>query len=644
MIWSQEKYGIPAVPNYGALTGADVFDATGLRVNSTNANGTVDVNGNVTVWKSLINSGKTFAGINSKGNANLVLDKIKRGNVVLNRGAGIFRQASAVQSRTDFSYLWFHASGYASMRWTVHCLARWGMSDGYGNIVPIIANNRGGNGTRPGVMLYQADRLAGASNDKSVIIITKNSAGNINTVSENGVIPSGVWGVVTIEMDGSLGATNSLKLYYNGVAQTIVNSSSSTSVNITNLDALEIMGLGDSAFTLESVFMSHLIIQNVVESAGVRGTIISELQAWATYFNAENARPSTSGQLNKAVEEGRYYLTTKIIQDVVDDNKLCALFTNGTSAGVDTAKRLSMVKSTDYGKTWGVIATVSDPAGNDFLASQSAGVTPANKYVCVYATRDLVPVCKLWYTYSTDQGATWQTPVDISSVIPSDGLAFIQVETQVIVNNGRIMFTLDKQTSNVSTAQSANYLIYSDDDGATWNSITIRAPHADYVTEASMVHLGGNDLYLLIGSYADNQWRNWTSGNNGTSWTYNGLIDFDTTGSGIDSTPSTLHKFKINNTEIVAFYYYVHTTFVYRVAYALASECLTNPLGAWPDSLKQVRINQFFMHGDFCHFNDSIEAIYVSPLQPDTFTGITDSLAYGSAPQPLGEIIAEFGL
>jgi hypothetical protein len=158
-----------------------------------------------------------------------------------------------------------------------------------------------------------------------------------------------------------------------------------------------------------------------------------------------------------------------------------------------------------------------------------------------------------------------------------------------------------------------------------------------------MIHLGGDNILLHIGSYADNQWRCFTSANNGSSWTYHGLIDFDPSTSA-DTTPSTLHKFKINSTEIVAFYYYVHGSFKYRVAYALLSNILANPLTAWPTALMQFRINQFMMHGDFCHFNDSIEAIYVSPVQPDTFSGTVDSLGYGHVPQAFDELVSQFGL
>jgi len=630
MIWSQKKYGIPATPNYAALTGADVFDSTGLVYNATNSYGQVNSFGVVVLWKSLINSSKTFTGIDSKGAGNLYFEKNKRANVIHNTGAGLFRQASAVQSRTDFSYLWHHASGFSSMRWTVHCVAKFGMEDFYGSLFSILANNQGG-AARPGVLIYQGDRLAASQDDTVSVQITKATAGNIINSTNNNKVTSGSWHLVTIEFNGSLGATNSVILYVDGVLQTITTTSASTTTNITNLDALEIMGLGGAALTTTSFKMSHLIIQNVVESSGVRNTIMSELGAWTSYFNeSDNGNEiTTSGQLTKLIQENRYYLTAKIIQDVTDDNKMVTLFTNGTNANGNAGKRLSIIKSTNYGKTWGAISTVYDPAGTEFVQCSTAGVTPANKYVCIFNTNVntsgtvIANPTKLYVTFSTDQGATWSAPVDITSSVPSDSLNNFSCESQVICNNGRILFVLNKQTDPGVSTNSANYCMYSDDDGATWATTTIRASHSDYVTEAACLHLGGDNIYVLIGSYQDNEWRCFTSSDNGDTWTYEGLMDFTTS----DTTPSTLHKFKINNTEVARFNYYVHGSFTYKSSYALVADLLTDPLTAW--ALKQVTMNQFIMHGDFCHYNNGIETIFVTPVQPDTFSGTIDSMGYG---------------
>lgn len=644
MIWSQKKYGLPAIPNYAALTGADVFDASQLRFNSTTSAGTVNADGEVTVWKSLINASKLFNKVDAKGLINIQLERNKRSYVISTTGAGLFRQASAAQSNTDFGYLWHHASGYSSMRWTIHCVCRIGCSDNYGSVMAFLANNQGGTPTQPGIVIYQGDRLAGTSDDKFVLQLSKSTSGYINSVATNSVLPSNTWQVVTIEFDGSLGSTASIKLSVDGVLKTIVNTSSSTTTVATGLHALEIFGYGNSAFTTITNKISHLLIQNVVETSGVRTTILSELQAWADYFNND---VYYTGETRKQVEEGRYYLGCKMAQDLVDDNKLFFCFTNGTTANAEAAKRLSVIKSTDYGKTWGAIATVHDPAGNEFIQSGACGVTPANKYVIIHDSHTYTgsPTAgaphKLYYMYSTDQGATWSTPLDITSAIPSDGLVAFRIEGQVICNAGRIMLALYKNTDEGVTTNSANYLIYSDDDGATWGNFTVRASGTDYCNESAMLHLGGNNLYHLIGNYTDDDWDCYTSSDNGSTWAFQGLMGFTTS----DTTPATLHKFKIDGVEIAAFYFYVHGSFKYKHAYAKVSELLANPLTAWPTNLNDFFINQFMMHGDFCHFNDSIDAVYCSPLQPDVFTGTVNTLAQGFAPtKQLELIIQELGL
>lgn len=143
-----------------------------------------------------------------------------------------------------------------------------------------------------------------------------------------------------------------------------------------------------------------------------------------------------------------------------------------------------MFKSTDYGGSWTTIP-VTVAAGSDGDSSHEptghagpAVVRTANgsKLICLTAMGNRsydnsTGLRHIGYTYSTNNGDSWSTPTDIWNNINWNGLAtssaYVTPGKGVTFSNGRVAFVLNAK----SGSQTNEYVLYSDDEGATWNVV-----------------------------------------------------------------------------------------------------------------------------------------------------------------------------
>ncbi len=208
----------------------------------------------------------------------------------------------------------------------------------------------------------------------------------------------------------------------------------------------------------------------------------------------------------------QYYRIPTIMQTT--DGGIIALTDNRHNNSNDLGShKIDVVarKSMDNGLTWGDEITVAVGDGSSDAAygyGDPAIVRTLNgKLICLMAAgkasySSASGQLHMGYSESTDNGATWSAPVDIySSIIKPDGVTFQSVFTTagkgVTFSNGRVAYAMNGKVNGTTN----EYIIYSDDEGATWKLSTSAAfTGAD---ESKLEIMNDNSLLVSVrcGSY-----------------------------------------------------------------------------------------------------------------------------------------------
>ena len=175
----------------------------------------------------------------------------------------------------------------------------------------------------------------------------------------------------------------------------------------------------------------------------------------------------------------------------------------------DLAAKIDPVvrRSTDNGKTWSAPLVIAN-----FGAATGAGdaalvmdKTTGNLLCLVaadkgfFASTNASPI-KILVVRSTDNGVTWETPVDISSQIygPNPGWKGIFVASGRAhqLRDGKIVAAIAVREDVSGTERINNYMITSSDGGTTWTASTGRAELDG--DEAKVVELNDGSLMMSI--------------------------------------------------------------------------------------------------------------------------------------------------
>ncbi len=153
---------------------------------------------------------------------------------------------------------------------------------------------------------------------------------------------------------------------------------------------------------------------------------------------------------------------------------------------------------------------------------------------------------------SADNGITWSAPLDITNSIYGAGCSnpisqnwngvFVASGRGLQLQNGRLMFAVAVRGT---TDGIDNYVIYSDDKGATWNINTNRVHQGG--DEAKLAQRNNGDVVISIRNAGTREWN--VSHDNGNTWgtstNHPDLIDPNSNGE-IMTYTSTLNGFKKN--------------------------------------------------------------------------------------------------
>jgi sialidase-1 len=207
--------------------------------------------------------------------------------------------------------------------------------------------------------------------------------------------------------------------------------------------------------------------------------------------------------------EGAYH-TYRIPALIVSAKGVLLAFCEGRRTGADDSGDIDVVlrRSFDGGKTWSPLQVVADEGG-DTIGNPTPVVERKSGAIFLLLTRNpgrvtesqiiqgSAPPRSVWITRSTDDGATWAKPVEITSEVSRPDWTWYATGpgNGIQLRSGRLVVPCDHNTREGGRY---SHVIYSDDRGATWN---IGGIADEKTNESSVAELKDGSLLLNMRSY-----------------------------------------------------------------------------------------------------------------------------------------------
>lgn len=622
----------PAIPLYSTLGNVELsLDATGLKNNTDNGNGVV-TDGVVSFWRG-ISPGSTsldfFANpVGPSGESNIL--KLIDGAVHYG-GRTIFRSADGASQYDFLSY----RSPATNLKSTVHMVLSVAQDDIPNWHYGLFGNNATSGGNR-GSSSWFSDLV---TNSKSDGVQTIMGAGGttIVTTSPNDLITPNTPFVYTEETDLSQVAADRRKHYINGTLFANTAVSTSTAVVTSPTYVMEIGALGNNALPFRG-WISHVVMQSRVETAGVRDAFIQSLIPYTRgrsdlYYHVDESK--TYSVYNTYAPAGRYHFVQGLIQDPANPNNIHKIYHNGDQHVEADDKRVSVQSSTDRGRTWGTEFTGYDEDGAGTYAVQDGewgwestgtihGITDWHTTIGVAGGTH-----KLLYHYGTD--ITSLTTIDITSIVPADGLNAFRAHGNIIEGgDGFIYACLYKATDEADGTQEANYILRKPVGASTtWTVFTVKAPDGTQISEMSIAALDASTLLVLARNETTKEWSQTIGTSNGSSWTAFADVTFSETLT--VASPPLLTTFMENGTKVVAAWISIKeaATKAVKVVYATAPDLIASGVSGWDTTTKFTVVTgatQYVHYGRVLHYGNKFNAIGAYALEPNPFTATENSL------------------
>jgi sialidase-1 len=212
------------------------------------------------------------------------------------------------------------------------------------------------------------------------------------------------------------------------------------------------------------------------------------------------------------------YHTYRIPSLIVTKSGAVLAFCEGRKNGRGDTGDIDLVlrRSTDGGKTWGKIQVVWDEADNT-CGNPCPVVDHTTGTIWLLMTHNLREDTEakivagkskgsraVWITCSTDAGATWTKPVEITKDVKKSEWTWYATGPGIGIQlkSGRLLIPCDNKADGGKLRQS--HVIYSDDAGKTWKVGGVVGPGCN---EAQAVELSDGRVMLNMRSYERNKLR-----------------------------------------------------------------------------------------------------------------------------------------
>lgn len=387
------------------------------------------------------------------------------------------------------------------------------------------------------VALTQNNKFTGRSNAQDVILKAN--------VLLGGTGMSTALNSVKINLDGTtaLSDISAIKIYSTGSTNLF---DERTAENATLLGSFTPVA-GDMICNLESanlasgsnyLWITANVADNAVEGNKIDASL-SELTTAEETFTVTNPSPEGSREIllvRKLIyAPGDYNSTNYRIPALIvaKDNSLVIATDKRKYNETDLPEDIDIIinRSEDGGLTWSAPLTIAQGTGvgAGFGDAALAHTTEPNGLICVFvggnglweSTVQSGKKIKSYMCKSSDNGKTWSEPREITEYIygstcsdparQSWKASFFGSGNGLLTSTGRIMFVAAIREGSATSLN--NYVIYSDDNGETWNISGKASTGGD---EAKVVELTDGRILMSI-RHGGARWYN-ISNDGGLTW------------------------------------------------------------------------------------------------------------------------------
>ena len=201
------------------------------------------------------------------------------------------------------------------------------------------------------------------------------------------------------------------------------------------------------------------------------------------------------------------YNTYRIPALIVSSRGTLLAFCEGRrNSGSDTGDiDVLLRRSFDGGKTWAPVQKIAD-FGEDTVGNPTPVIERRTGVILLLLTSNPGRVTErqtgprdrtVWITRSTDDGATWSAPAEITAQVKLPDWTWYATGpgNGIQLRSGRLVIPCDH---NSASGERFSHIIYSDDRGATWKIGGIAEPRTN---ESAIVELKNRELLFNMRSY-----------------------------------------------------------------------------------------------------------------------------------------------